>query len=248
MKSHYKKALPLAGLTLYNIIKNILLSIIIFIFNQSSLYSQSIAIKNLKKYEFYIETRSYEENWTRKYILKNGIIQKFQDIHNEQGLTNEYIYTYNAKNDISQEQYIGNIGLNNKFDIKIKHKLKYDGKFLVEEKDNFGWVKHYSEFNELNKPKIIKTSGKDKNFSTIQKLTYDKFGNISLSIEEKLYTNKSKVNEIEIISYKYDKYNNINEIHREYKPEKEFPILMIGGINLYKVNIIYINIIQTIYG
>ena len=56
---------------LYNIMRNILLSIIIFIFNQSCLFSQSKPVENLKKYDFYIETRSYEGNWIRKYFLKN---------------------------------------------------------------------------------------------------------------------------------------------------------------------------------
>jgi hypothetical protein len=214
--------------------RNILLSIIIFIFNQSCLFSQSKPVENLKKYDFYIETRSYEGNWIRKYFLKNGVVQQYQDIHNEQGLTNEYIYTYNDKNDIFQEQYIGNIGFENQFRMEIEHELKYEGKILIQEKDNFGWIKNYSDFNKLNRPKIIKTYGEDKDFYSIKKLTYDEFGNISVSIEEKIYEDKSKINEIEIISYKYDKFNNIKELHREYKPEKEFPIIMIGGINLYK--------------
>ena len=48
--------------------------------------------------------------------------------------------------------------------MEIEHELKYEGKILIQEKDNLGWIKNYSDFNKLNRPKIIKTYGEDKDF------------------------------------------------------------------------------------
>ena len=46
--------------------------------------------------------------------------------------------------------------------------------------------------------------------------------------------NGKTVNEKATTYYKYDDRNNVIEIHREYLPKQEFPIIMIGGPAKYE--------------
>lgn len=210
---------------------------LLFSLCQFSLLSQEKAIQNLKKYEYYIESRSYEPKWTRKYILKDGLVKKFQDIYSKKDLRNEFEYYYDKRNNIIKEKLTRNVGSKEKFKIKINHSLNYKNNNLIEDRDNYGWITHYSDFNKSGKPKSVKTFGNDKKFHTIEQISYTKNGNISTSTKETFYYDTTKYNEIEILNYKYDEFNNIIEIRRNYKPEKEFPRIMIGGLDLHKLEI-----------
>ena len=210
--------------------KNIFLFLIILI-NFNNIYSQNV--EKLKEYEYFIETRNYEKNWIRKYILKDGLNYKIQDIHNEQGLTNEFEFFYDEKlNVIKETLKIGMSG--GKYDpIIINHKLTYKNNNLIsKESEAIAWLYIYSNFNESNKPQVIESSGKLK--QTKELIKYDLNGNILKRTEITYNSGTKDIEKTEVTSYKYEHYDNVIDIHRSSTPKIEYPIIMIGGPNLYE--------------
>jgi hypothetical protein len=221
-------------------IKKIFLFLILFI-NQNGLFSQNPSlnqdkdVEELKKYEYYTQRESWQQNWCRKFFLKNGLISKFQDIEDKQGLTNEFIYYYDKHSNIKKGKYITNMSVENKDHLIFKHRLTYNkNNLVVEDKSSYGWVTLYSEFNELGKPQIIKIGGKNKGHSSKEKLFYDENGNTLKSIKTTFSGNTTVITEVETIKCKYDGFNNCIALHRAYKPKKKFPIMMIGVPHLFE--------------
>lgn len=209
--------------------KTFLFLIILITFN--NIYSQNV--EKLKEYEYFIESSNYEKNWIRKYILKDGLNYIIQDIHNEQGLTNEYEFFYDEKFNVIKETIKIGMSDDEYNTIIVNHKLTYNHKNLVrkESKEIF-WIFLYSNFNKLNKPKIIESLGKNKQTKELMK--YDLNGNILKRTEISYYTETKDIEKTEITSYKYDRYNNVTEIHRSSSPKIEYPIIMIGGPYLHE--------------
>ena len=205
--------------------------ILILLINFNNIYSQDV--EKLKEYEYFIESKNYEKNWIRKYILKDGLNYKIQDIHNEQGLKNEYIYFYNKKNNVIKEEYVMNKGFENEGNIRINHKLTYKNNRLIKDRSKeTSWTIKYSNFDKLDNPQVIESIGKNK--QTKKNIKYDDKGNI-LKLTEITYNNGTKViKKTEFTSYKYDQYNNVIELLRSSVPKMEYPIKMIGGPHLYE--------------
>ncbi|MGB5419563.1 hypothetical protein, partial [Algibacter sp.] len=67
-------------------------------------------------------------------------------------------------------------------------------------------------------------------------IEYNIKGNIIKTIEFSIYEDlKGKtIHEKATTHFKYDKWNNVIEIHREFEPKQEFPIIIIGGPAKYE--------------
>mgnify|MGYP003650060393 CR=1 FL=1 len=103
---------------------------------------------------------------------------------------------------------------------------------------HLGMLEKYSDFNAQGKPQNLERTDVIFDFQTEKELyEYDKRGNISkiTTYSETRKDDKTIEKQTEILSYLYDNRGNEIEIRREYSPEQEFPIYMIGGPSLYPV-------------
>jgi len=216
--------------------RNILL--IIFILGISNFsVGQNSNEELLKEYNFYIEKNIEMGKWSKKIYLKNGL-PVIEESYWKKELRHRTEFEYDEHRNIKKETETFEINegkVNNVSDIK----LKYENDLLTHREYNYGRpIEKYSDFNKLGKPKLIERIEESdfKAWPYKELIEYDKKGNIIKSTESSIYQdlNEKTINEKSTTHYKYDVRNNVIEIHREYEPKQEFPIIMTGGPSLYE--------------
>ncbi|GGH48318.1 hypothetical protein IA57_04225 [Mangrovimonas yunxiaonensis] len=215
--------------------KNFLASIIILlIFNNS--FAQNSESELLKNYKFYVEKNIEMGKWSTKFHLKNGLVS-VQENYWKNELRSRTEFEYDRFGNVERETNTFDINEGQINDIS-NLKLEYNDSLLVRKKFDFGMTEKYSDFNELGKPKLIERIEESdfKAWPFKELMEYDKKGNIIKSTQFSTYedSNGKIVKEKATTHYKYDNQNNVIEIHREYEPKQEFPIIMIGGPAKYE--------------
>lgn len=226
--------------------KKLLFIIIFFISNNA--HSQKK--ENFGNYKSVKKTfcNSYGR-WSNKCELKSGlIVSQTSFSRNIQTSIKRNIYDQN--NNILYE--ISSYDINNgyKIDTLLSYTYKYDElNRLIQKRYCFGMIETYSDFEKNYKPKYIKRYNEDNKplhfFPLNELLEYDSVGNKIKEVKIEMEYPLSKSDTITKISvttnnYKYDKYNNITEIRRQYSPKRENPIIMMGGFPLYELeNFVY---------
>jgi hypothetical protein len=210
----------------------ILLTLILLNLNLS--FAQKNESKLLKKYDFYIEKEIYTGKWSSKYYLSNGLVVIEENYwKNELRSRKEFEYDDFDNIILKTKTYDINVGTVN---IESSIKLEYKDSLLIKRVFDYGIIENYSDFNEFGKPKLIERIDGGELWPYKEIFEYDEKGNVVKSIEFYTYsnTNNKTVNEKATTYFKYDKQNNVIEIHREFEPKQDFPIIMIGGPNKYE--------------
>ncbi len=205
------------------------LSIIItlLVFNIS--FAQKNEIELLKSYNFYVEKNIEMEKWSNRYYLKNGLVTVGESYWKNE-LRSRTEFKYDHFNNVECE--INTFDINEgKVNRVTKIKLKYENGLLISKEFDYGLTEKYSDFTEYGKPRLIERTDEYKIWPYKETFKYDENGNIIKSIVFRTYTDlKDKtVNEKVTTYFKYDKWNNVIEIHLEFEPKQEFPIIMVGG-------------------
>jgi hypothetical protein len=213
-----------------------IVSLLFFLINLICFSQENNEIEKLKKYKTYevINYPNPKNNWSYKYQLENGRIIE-QENYESKTLAYKCKYLYDTINhkEYIIELYNRNDGYKNdsiikKETIHIK-KIINDGKIL--NKDEFSLIEKYGD-------SIWKFQFEykyDSQYNIIEKKITDVF------IEEDSLKNKIKNIEIETISYKFDKFNNVIELHRSFNNPVEFPIPYGGGrLHYEKENFRYV--------
>ena len=208
--------------------------IILLVFNIS--FAQKSETKLLKSYGTYVEKNIEMGKWRNIYYLENGLVTAVENYWKNE-LRSRTEFKYDQFNNVEREINTFDINEGKINDISIL-KLEYNDSLLVRKTFDFGMTEKYSDFNELGKPKLIERSEESdlKPWPYKELMEYDKKGNIIKSTEFSTHQdlNGKTVNEKATTYYKYDDRNNVIEIHREYLPKQEFPIIMIGGPAKYE--------------
>jgi hypothetical protein len=208
--------------------KNLLVSIItLLIFNNS--FAQKSESELLKNYKFYVERNIEMGKWSNRYYLENGLVTA-EESYWKNELRSRTEFKYDQFNNVERE--IKTFDINEgKVNHVTKIKLEYKNGLLVCKEYDYGLTEKYSDFTEHGKPKLIERTDEHKIWPHKEAFKYDENGNIIKSIVFSTYTDlKDKtVNEKATTYFKYDKWNNIIEIYREFEPKQEFPIIMVGG-------------------
>jgi len=185
--------------------------------------------KLLKKYSKYIHKFEPKSCWKYHFELKKGLVVK-QENYCKNKLTFRAEFEYDKFENVRSktETYNINDGLVNNVS---KTKLKYNDGILTCKEFSYGVVEKYSDFNEYGKPKLIERTDEHNIWPFKETFEYDENGNVIKSVIYSTYTNLDEaiVNEKVTTHFKYDKWNNVIEIHREFEPKREFPIIVIGG-------------------
>ena len=211
----------------------ILLATVICAFGQ---HPEAPSKELLKKYSRYTHKFEPKSCWKYKYELENGLVVR-QENYCKNKLTYRAEFEYDNFENVTQETETFNINdgvVNNVSEIELVYK---DGN-LIRKVFDFGLTEMYSDFTPLGKPRLIeRVEGSDfKMWPYKELITYDEKGNIIKSIELSKYedANGKTVNEKATTTYKYDALNNVIALHRKFEPEREFPIIMIGGPAKYE--------------
>lgn len=212
--------------------KNLLILVLI-ILNFNNSFGQKNEKKLLKNYNFYIEKNKEIGKWRTKYFLSNGLITIKENYwkSNLVGLTK---LEYDEHDNVIKEILIFDPNNNIDYDT-INYTFKYQDNKLIERRIDFGMIEKYSDFNENGDPQLIERAD-EKIWPFKEILNYDENGNIIKTIEFSKYLdidNKWK-QEIATTYYRYNNYHDIIEIHREFEPKQEFPIIIIGGPAKYE--------------
>ena len=217
--------------TLYTIMRNLLLAIIILLsFNIS--FGQKNEKELLKEHDFYVEKNIEMGKWSTKYYLTNGLVS-IQENYWKNELRSRTEFEYDKFDNITRETETYNIN-DGKVNSSIQIKLEYKNGLLISKEFDIGLIEKYSDFNKFGKPRLIERIDTSKSASLLpykELIEYDDNSNIIKTVEFSTYEdlNGETVNEKVITHYKYDVQNNVIEIHREYEPKQDFPIIMVGG-------------------
>ncbi len=174
--------------------------------------------------------------WSKKIYLKNGL-SVIEESYWKKELRHRTEFEYDEHNNIKKETETFEINegkVNNVSDIK----LKYDNDILTQREYNYGLIEKYSDFNQLGNPKLIERI-EESEFKALpykEFIEYDDNGNVVKITEFSTYEdlNEKTIDEKSTTHYKYDDRNNVIEIHREYEPKQEFPIIITGGPSMYE--------------
>ena len=192
---------------------------------------QNSNIELLKNYEICIEKNIEIGKWSTKFYLSNGLVSIQENYwKNELRSRTEFEHDQYENIKIETQTYDINEG---KVNYVSNLKLKYKDTLLIRKEFSFGMTEKYSDFNSLGKPQLIERTDESvfKAFPFKELIEYDKNGNITKSTEFSVYEelNGKTIHQKATTHFKYDIWNNVIEIHREFEPEQEFPIIMIGG-------------------
>lgn len=213
-----------------------LLTIIYISLSFNISYAQASDIVLLKKYKFYVEENIEIGKWKTKYYLKEGLVIA-KESYWKNKLRRRVEYRYDDHQNITQERETFNIN-KGKVNKVSEIKLEYENGKLVKREFDYGVIEKYSDLNELGKPKLTERFSKGPLSPMTYKeiIEYDPKGNIVKSIKYSIYKDFSGTasEEIAITSFKYDKQNNIVEIHHQFEPRQKFPIPITGGPSLYE--------------
>lgn len=212
----------------------LLITMILLNFNIS--FGQKAESEYLKEYDFYIEENIEMGKWWTKYYLSNGLIN-VQENYWKKELRSRYEFEYDTYNNVIREKTTYDINDGN-VDYVSLIKLKYKDSLLISKELSFGIKEKYSDFNEFGKPKqIVRIDSSKFTLQPYKELIeYDKNGNIIKKIEFSSYEDfdGKTIKETATTYYKYNDRNNVIEIHREFEPKQEFPIIMTGGPAKYE--------------
>ncbi|PRX56645.1 hypothetical protein [Flagellimonas meridianipacifica] len=188
----------------------------------------------LKKYRFYTHKFEPKSCWKYKYELKNGLVVKQQNYCRNK-LTYLALFEYDKFDNVYREieKYNADDGNVNKVS---EIKLDYEDGLLIRKELDYGITEKYSDFTEFGEPKLIEREDEHNIWPYKETFEYDENGNVIKSTVYSTYNDLDDkiINEKATTSYKYDNWNNVVEIHREFEPEQEFPIIMIGGPAKYE--------------
>lgn len=216
--------------------KKILISIISFIFFINYSFGQYPDQPNkilLKEYSSYVHKFELKSCWKYKFKIENGLVVQQENYCNNE-LRMRTKFEYDDFDNVIIEIYEYDFNDGKTSDTLFFH-LTYEKSRLVEEKYGFSHIK-YSNFTHLGKPKLVEYFSEINIGPYKEILDYDESGNVIKKIEFKTYTdlNDNTINEKATTYFKYDKWNNVVEIHREFEPKQDFPIIMIGGPSKYE--------------
>lgn len=207
---------------------------IVSIFLQTLCFSQNRDINWFKQYKSYTEYNLECDNCRlyTKFTLSNGCISmvelnsKKRKPFGKKRLR-KYKLVYDTLGNIT-----GRIEYPAKSEKITDYNTKYNNDGLVISTDVNCIITKYSDFNEFGKPKLVtreKSKSCTDNLETgpyRTELQYDSIGNIIKESHE--YINNG-LKEIEELQLKYDNYNHVIEIQRNYNPPRTFPISVWKG-------------------
>lgn len=210
-------------------------------------------IAKLKNYSYFI-LKSYhtDKNWSIKYKLLNGYIQEEENYRDDE-IKSIQKNIYDRNNNLTyQFLTFKNKFKENKIDTLTEKMFKYDSKNRLIEFKNILRLSFtglttdgvttelYSDFDQKSNAKTINRSSGDNNYSyNKENREFDSKGN--LIKEEKIELKYPKNNEspqilkTETNNYKYDNYNNVVEINRNFEPKKELPYTGLDGLTIYGI-------------
>ncbi len=197
-------------------------------------FAQKKEFELLKYYDSYIEKKIESGKWIIKNQLLNGLVI-VQEYYGKNELRNRTKFEYDNFGNVIRQIEIYNIN-DGKINTVSEFKLEYNDNLLIKKEFNYGLIEKYSNFTKLGKPKLIERITDLDLFPYKEIFEYDKNGNIVTSITFTTYKDidNKTVNEKNTTHFKYDKRNNVIEIHREFEPKQEFPIWIVGGPAQYE--------------
>ncbi len=212
----------------------LLFMLILINFNVS--FGQKNESEILKDYEFYIEKNVEMGKWKTKYYLSSGLVN-IQETYWKNELRSRTEFKYDRYDNVECEIMTYHIN-EGKINYVSNLNLEYNDSLLISKGFSFDMTEKYFDFNESGKPKLIERNEQTnlQAFPYKEIIEYDKKDNVTKSTELSISVdlNGKTIKEKKTTYFKYDKWNNIIEIYREYEPEQEFPVIMTGGPAKYK--------------
>ncbi|NQY27948.1 MAG: hypothetical protein HRT69_00580 [Flavobacteriaceae bacterium] len=208
--------------------------VMLLIINFCALFGQNKDADKLKKYVSCTEKDHDSWGWTKKHFFNDeGFIIKEENYSNDNKLRSRYEYYYDEYGNQYKEinTFNSNDGvLNHEYD----YKLVVDSIGVIIQRGSGDFMKIYSNFTELGKPRLVVNKfsvGVDKKI-----YEYDVNGNIVKYIYHSVWTDMDeKVQKsTESIQYRYDSYNNVIRLYRSNDQKWEYPMIITGGPSHYE--------------
>lgn len=183
-------------------------------------------VDSYKEYKCITEKDIRSDKWITKSYLKNGLIIKRKSYFGCE-LRGVWKFYYDNYNNLVKEvdTYDINDGKVNRVKTYI---LTYTDSLLTKwEQDGVEVVEEYHNHNKLGKPLLITSFSRY--FHSSKTLEYDQNQNIIKKTDTTTYyDNPENDIEIRVTTYRYNKFNDVIEIHRKIKTGQKLPII-IGG-------------------
>ena len=215
----------------------LVISILILVTSASSSFGQHPeppSKKLLKNYSKYVHKFEPKSCWKYVFEIKSGLVVK-QENYCKNKLTYRADFEYDEFDNVKQETETYNIN-DGEVNNVSETKLEYNDGILIRKEFSYGIIEKYSDFNEYGKPKLVERMDEHKIWPNKETFEYDENGNVIKSVVYSTYSDLDEdiINEKATTHFKYDKWNNVIEIHREFVPKREFPIIMVGGPAKYE--------------
>ena len=220
--------------------KNFLLILFALSFLNFSI-GQNLERELLKDYDYFIETNLEKGEFT-KYYLSNGLVT-VKEIYRNNELQRRIELEYDEYNNVNTETETYNIKKGKVNKVLYKWKVYTNSEFYgsletdiqVEENKPFDQMYNYWKVRQ-QEPNIL-WSGETFSFPASDIWhEFDENNNVIELNTSTIYDNgDGTVTRVSsVTNFKYDDMNNLIEIHREYKPKREFPIEYKEGQFLYE--------------
>lgn len=186
--------------------------------------------QNWKSYYSVKERHHYGNSnyWAEEYLLDKGNVSILRTYYDDT-LRSEFKFYFDEFGNIVEEVEKYNVNKGIVSNVNQQYNYIFDSKNrIVEDGHSF-----YSDFTEQGKPQVQISKLYDeklpKGFK--KEISYDKNGRIA---EVKVTKFLKGIKYLETETYKYDDCGNLIEIKRNAAPNKNYPILSIGGRNQYE--------------
>lgn len=209
--------------------------VIVLITSLCTVFGQNKDADKLKKYISYSE-KDYD-SWrgtTKHFFNDEGLIVKEENYSHDNKLRSRYEYYYDEYG--NQYKKITTYLLSKKGEVNYEYdyELIVDDNGWVVKKGSGDFINVYSGFTDLGKPKLVVRKfsvGVDKHF-----YEYDSKGNILKWIHSAKWVDmdEKEHRSIDIIQYRYDKFNNVIRLHRSNDQKWEYPMIITGGPSHYE--------------
>jgi len=202
--------------------------ITLLIINFCALFGQNKDADKLKKYVSYTEHNYESGGWSKKCVLNDKGFVRIEENYLNNKLRSCYEYYYDEYDNRYKE--IQTFDPNDGFvSEEFDNALMYDSNGNLIQSDSGDFMKVYSNFTKLGKPRLMVNKfsvGIDKKI-----YKYDVNGNVVKYIYHSLWTDMDeKVQKsTESIQYRYDLYNNVIRLYRSNDQKWEYPIIITGG-------------------
>lgn len=214
-----------------------LILLILLLSNVIISFAQKRESELLKEFNFYVEENLEMGKWKTKHYLSEGRVSSKENYWKGE-LRSRTEFEYDEYGNVIQEKNTYNISEEKEASNSIC-KLEYANNLLISKKFCFGMTELYSDFNKFGKPKLIERieESEFKIFPYKELIEYDDIGNIikEITFNVNFDSSGNTKEEKATTSYKYDNRNSVIEIHREFDPKQEFPIVITGALPMYEL-------------